>query len=205
MRTAVQNRVCGLHEVRIVGAAFAGVQVAIEAREVAAGDFEPDPMALQKDVAGGPEVDLVLVDLAGVDGVSALASWTRGSGRAGFLRSDSARTRSGQTSTSLPVKSVSTAEDLANRSSVTGPVTSGPDRAAAWSRPARRSGLPLLSDRVVRRQMFGIAAQRTAHGWNGIGRIVDVGVGCLSLAGAVGVKASHRRSAVRLPAGLRER
>src|SRR5262245_10041688 len=40
------------------------VEVAIEAREVARRDLEPDPMARQEDVAGGPEVDGEARDLA---------------------------------------------------------------------------------------------------------------------------------------------
>ena len=103
---------------------FAGIQVAVEAREVAAADFKPNPVAFQKHVARGPQIDFVLVDLAGHDGLGRRSSWTRDNGRAECLPSDCAQSRRAHTSTSLAVKSVSTAEDLAKRSSVTGPVTS---------------------------------------------------------------------------------
>ena len=45
----------------------AGVGVPVEPREVAAGNLQPDPMPLLEHVAGGPEVDGVLVDFAGLD------------------------------------------------------------------------------------------------------------------------------------------
>ena len=60
----MEDGVGGLHDSGVAGCALAGVQIAIEAREVAAGDFQANAMAFQEDVAGGPEIDLVLVDLA---------------------------------------------------------------------------------------------------------------------------------------------
>ena len=59
----MQKRIRSRHEIRAIARAFSRVQIAIEAREVAAGNFEPDPMPLQKHIAGRPEIDLVLVDL----------------------------------------------------------------------------------------------------------------------------------------------
>ncbi len=46
---------------------FAGVEVAVEAREVAAGYFEANDVAFEEDVAGGPEIDFVFVDFAGLE------------------------------------------------------------------------------------------------------------------------------------------
>ena len=42
----------------------AGVEIAIEAREIATGDFQPQAMSGKKDVAGGPHVDIELVDIS---------------------------------------------------------------------------------------------------------------------------------------------
>ena len=67
MGGVVVDGVGGLDEVGACGGGLTGVQVAVEAREVAAGDFEADDVALEEDVAGGPEVDFVFVDLAGVE------------------------------------------------------------------------------------------------------------------------------------------
>jgi hypothetical protein len=39
-----------------------GVRIAIEARKVAAGNFDPYPMALQKDAARYARIDPVLID-----------------------------------------------------------------------------------------------------------------------------------------------
>ena len=45
---------------------FPGIQVAIEAREIAAGDFQAQHVAFVEDIAGGPEVEIEFVDLAWV-------------------------------------------------------------------------------------------------------------------------------------------
>ena len=55
-----------VHEVLFVGDGTAGVRVAVEAREVAAGDLQPDAVALPEHVAGDAGVDGDPVDLAGV-------------------------------------------------------------------------------------------------------------------------------------------
>src|SRR5690606_24531935 len=49
----------------IVGDGVAGVEVAVEAGEVAAADLEADAMARFEEVRGDPAVDLELGDLAG--------------------------------------------------------------------------------------------------------------------------------------------
>ena len=80
-------------------------------------------MPFQKDIARRPQIDSVFVDLAGRDGL-----WftDRGLAEAGAQDSlgEILRKAVGPTSTSLAVKSVSTVEDFAKRSRVTGPVTS---------------------------------------------------------------------------------
>ena len=119
----VQDRVGRLHKFLIFRGAFPGIQIAVEARKIARRYFEPDTVTLQKDVARGPEVDLVFVDVARCDEFGFPTVDARKRAR----RIPSVRFCAkplGQTSTSLPVKSVSTAEDLAKRSRVTGPVTS---------------------------------------------------------------------------------
>jgi len=68
MSLVVEDAVGGLHYRGVGARVFAAIQVAVEAGEVAAGDLDADFVALEKDVAGGPEIDLVLVDLAGDDG-----------------------------------------------------------------------------------------------------------------------------------------
>jgi len=65
----VEYGVCGADEFFAGGLVGAGVQVAVEAREIAAGDFEPDDVALLEGVGGGPEVDGNFVDLIGIDEV----------------------------------------------------------------------------------------------------------------------------------------
>ena len=52
--TAIQNRIGRLNKLRILRAALAGIQIALEAREIARRHFEPDAVTLQKDVARGP-------------------------------------------------------------------------------------------------------------------------------------------------------
>ena len=61
--------ICCLHEFRAGCGVLAGIQVAIEAREVTRRDFEAEPVAFEEDVACGPEVDSVLVDFARLDGL----------------------------------------------------------------------------------------------------------------------------------------
>src|SRR5215470_15954975 len=45
---------------------FAGVEISIEPREIAAADFKPHPVTLPENVACGPEIDRELIGLAGV-------------------------------------------------------------------------------------------------------------------------------------------
>ena len=58
------------HHARSALGRFAGVQVAIEAREVTARDIEAELMAGFEDVARGPQIDGVFVDLPGRDRLS---------------------------------------------------------------------------------------------------------------------------------------
>jgi len=60
----MQHGVSRLDGVRIGGCVFAGVEVAIEAREVAAAYFQADAVPFEKHIAGVPHVDFELVDLA---------------------------------------------------------------------------------------------------------------------------------------------
>src|SRR5437660_10106569 len=63
----MQDGLLGDHR-RIVGAeGSAGVEVAIPAREVAAGNIQADAMPDLENVAGRPQVDLILVRLARLD------------------------------------------------------------------------------------------------------------------------------------------
>src|ERR1700733_1442646 len=62
----VEDGVGGGDEVVAGGLVGAGVQVAVEAREVAAADLEANGVALLEDVSGGPEVDGDFVYLIGI-------------------------------------------------------------------------------------------------------------------------------------------
>jgi len=118
----VVNGVGGFDELRIGGGGFAGVEVAVEAREVARRDFEANAVAFEEDVAGGPEVDFVFVDLAGLDEFGFAAGFAIAGAENSF--GEVLRVPVGPDIDELAVKSVSTAEDPAKRSSVMGPVTS---------------------------------------------------------------------------------
>ena len=65
MRCIVKNRVGGSGPFGGVGGGFAGIQVAVKAREIAAGNFQADAVAGVEDVAGGPKIDGERIDLAG--------------------------------------------------------------------------------------------------------------------------------------------
>jgi len=69
MGGVVEDGVGGFHEDIVGAGVFAGVEVAVEAGEVAAAHFQANPVAFHEDVAGGPEVDLVLVDLTRRNGL----------------------------------------------------------------------------------------------------------------------------------------
>src|SRR5580698_8845705 len=69
MLGVVEDGVGGGDEVFAGGLVGAGVQVAVEAREVAAADLEADDVAFLEGVGGGPEVHGDFVDLVGIDEV----------------------------------------------------------------------------------------------------------------------------------------
>jgi hypothetical protein len=99
-----------------------GVGVPVEAREVAARDLDPDAVAGQEDVAGGQQIDAQLSRLTGVSSSGASNPLRY---RARRMPSVSVRAvPSGATSMSLPVKSVSGADEDVHRTSSTYPVTS---------------------------------------------------------------------------------
>src|SRR5579862_1521331 len=66
MLGVVEDGVGGADEIFAGGLVGAGVQVAVEPREIAAAHLEPDDVALLEDVGGGPEVDGNFVDLIGI-------------------------------------------------------------------------------------------------------------------------------------------
>jgi len=55
---------------------FARIEIAIEAREIAAGNLKAQRMTAEKHVARGPKIDGDLVDLSGVDQSSMLGGGT---------------------------------------------------------------------------------------------------------------------------------
>src|SRR5271157_2227874 len=65
MRRVVQDGVVGRSPLGGSGGGFAGVQIAIEAWEIAAGKFQSNAMPRAKHVAGGPQIDGERIDLAG--------------------------------------------------------------------------------------------------------------------------------------------
>mgnify|MGYP001471520615 CR=1 FL=1 len=64
---SVVDRLHGRDEPPVGPDGLSGVGVAIEPREVAAGYLQPYAVALSEEVAGGPEVDVVLVGPAWLD------------------------------------------------------------------------------------------------------------------------------------------
>src|SRR5215207_9424881 len=67
MLSIVEDRLHRRQHLRVRAELVTGVEVAIEAREVAAGHLQTDAVPLAKEIAGRPEVDLVFVDLTGRD------------------------------------------------------------------------------------------------------------------------------------------
>src|SRR4051794_35532570 len=61
----VQDSLVGATRAGVVADRVSGVQIAVEAREIAAADLDPDAVARLENIARHPEVDLELVDLAG--------------------------------------------------------------------------------------------------------------------------------------------
>src|SRR5262249_7278929 len=122
MLRIMKNGVLRGHEPVCVLDLFPGVQIAIESRKVAARDFQAQRMPAPKHIAGRPEVDRNLVGFARIHQHRVLRE-----SRYRMRRIPSATSiakPSGATSTSLPVKSVSTAVDFTNRVKLIGPVTS---------------------------------------------------------------------------------
>lgn len=64
---AVQDRIGRFHKLLILGPALAGIQIAVEAWEIARRDFEPDAVTLEENIARRPEIDLVFVNFSGRD------------------------------------------------------------------------------------------------------------------------------------------
>ena len=71
--TAVVDVLKRRHHAGVRSDGLTGVGVAVEAGEIAAGDLEPYPMPFLEQVAGGPQVDGVLVDLVRLDWLRRLA------------------------------------------------------------------------------------------------------------------------------------
>src|SRR5207244_1720988 len=55
-RLVVINQVGGFHHARGASLFFAGVHVAVEAREITAGDFQPELVPRQEHIAGSPQI-----------------------------------------------------------------------------------------------------------------------------------------------------
>lgn len=63
MLIVVVDRVARGYELFSKGGIRTGIQISIETREVAATDFKPQYVSFAKHIAGGPQVELELVDL----------------------------------------------------------------------------------------------------------------------------------------------
>jgi hypothetical protein len=75
MLGVVKNGLHGRQHLGVGAELVAGIEVAVEAREVAAAHLQRDAVPLAEEVARRPEIDLVLEGLAGCDwsgGVGAL-------------------------------------------------------------------------------------------------------------------------------------
>src|SRR5215208_3333111 len=76
MLSIVEDRLHRRQHLRIRAELVTGIEVAIEAGEVAAARLQTDAVPLAEEIAGRPQVDLVCVDLTGRDrprGVGPLA------------------------------------------------------------------------------------------------------------------------------------
>src|SRR5438552_10658947 len=122
MRLVVINHVRGFDHSRRAGLLFSRVQVAVEAREVAAGNLQPQFVPCEKHIARRPQIHRNVIRLTRVRQFRLLLRIPVTQPRIPLVRF--CAKPFGQTSTSIPVKSVSTAELLTNKSSETGPVTS---------------------------------------------------------------------------------
>ena len=60
----MENHIASGHEAPPHRRRFTRVQVAVIARKVAAGDLQAQDMSPAKDVAGGPKIEIELVNLA---------------------------------------------------------------------------------------------------------------------------------------------
>src|SRR5262245_54113150 len=67
MLVVVEDSLHGRLHLRVDAKLVASVEVAVEAREVAAADFERDAVPAAKEIAGRPEIDRVFGRLAGRD------------------------------------------------------------------------------------------------------------------------------------------
>src|SRR5215210_5022657 len=67
VRPRVPDRLLGHADLAIPGELVAGVEVAVVAREVAGGDLDADAVPGAEEVAGDHQVDLIAVDLLGLE------------------------------------------------------------------------------------------------------------------------------------------
>src|SRR5215207_9262548 len=67
MLAIVEDRLHRRQHLRVRAELVTGIEVAVEAREVAAAHFQTDAVTLAEEIAGCPEIDLVFVDLTGRD------------------------------------------------------------------------------------------------------------------------------------------
>lgn len=67
MLSIVINRIGRRDEMLCSRGLFPGIQVAIKAWEIAAGDFQAKHVSLLKDIAGCPEIEIEFVNLAWVE------------------------------------------------------------------------------------------------------------------------------------------
>ncbi len=65
MYSVMQDAIRSFHCSLTLRRALPGIQIAIEAREVAAAHLDADSMTLEEDVAGRPHVDVVVVHRTG--------------------------------------------------------------------------------------------------------------------------------------------
>ena len=66
MRLVVINHVGGFDHPRGARLLFAGIQVAVEPRIIAAGNFQAQSVSGEKDIAGGPQIQGDVIRLSGV-------------------------------------------------------------------------------------------------------------------------------------------
>jgi hypothetical protein len=178
MGRVVQDGVGGGGPLGRSGSAFAGVEIAIEARKVAAGDFQADAVAGAEDVTGGPEVDREMTYLAGRErcGRQLRVAIFGAKDAFGEIDGGAVWKNVNEFCGEIGVNDGRGCEEF----EADGP---GYFEVVLKGRGGVDQNVVAVFDGALvaraRREMIGVAAERAADGGNGLGRIVSERVGGL--------------------------